>query len=216
MLEFSSSGSLRKGGMPLYGEMSLAKNTEVSILQDHKQTPSSNKYLDATNDKNDTDRDNKVVESILLNSTRSPRKSNFVVAIKSQEASTKASPQKLEQPSIDKDSQPQPNDSEQQQPKKLFQRKDAPANGRSPMLFAKKPSPTFSKPSGFNGQTGMVKIGLPPSVVKTEEANLDIQIKEKDKKEEAIINEQPNQTSSVNATKKTNLKKDHFHGVSLY
>ena len=217
--DLAQNSSQKKSGLSRYGGITLPKALpEVSSWQEHvNNKPSTfSKAMDSVNSVNErkseqlNGREAAIVESILLSASKSPKNLQSIQAIQKdtpQKVSSSVSPQMT---TMKMPGQSQENG--QYQPRKLFQRKDAQTTVRSPLLFARKPANESTKPSTFSGQNTLTKMELPTPTM--EEANGVVQVpllKKAHSHNNGDCVKQLNMT--LPASRKSLLRKEHFHGV---
>jgi len=202
--QLSRSSSLKKNNMSIYGEMTLVRNSDLPSWQELKQY-SGSKTFDGSNDKTIIGGSSNGSDTVFVNSSKSSKKSQGSPPSKIKDNSPKESPF-TRKTSIEHTMQQNENpETEQPAPRKLFQRKDVQIVNRVPMLFAKKPTPNFFKPtSSFNGKQPSISIAGSPAKKIDEAPTEPVQVKEKDES----TNDQMNQSK-----RKISIKKEYFHGV---
>jgi len=202
--QLSRSSSLKKTSMSIYGEMTLIRNSDLPSWQEIKQY-SGSKTLDGLNDKTILGGSSNGSDTILINSSKSSKKSQGSPPSKVKEFSPKDSPLSLNRKMSIEQALPQNENPEVEQPvpRKLFQRKEVQMVNR-PMLFTKKPTSNFFKPSASMNKQPSISIAGSPSK-KIDETQIEsVQVKEK----EENGNDQMNQSK-----RKISIKKEYFHGV---
>lgn len=158
-IDISDSGSLKRSEKYVTAGLNLLTNLEVSKFHALKSSQSSNKTFDSSSVGKKSDKDTSRVESILLQSTASYRKSQIMqnntdnqdLEVKSQTQHKRNSLQMEGSEGSENPPATQPTtqhteeaDAQPQQPRKLFQRNNGVPMGRPPMLFMQqKPGVSF-------------------------------------------------------------------------
>jgi hypothetical protein len=206
--EHSINLNLKKSGMSLYGERPLLKNSDTWQGSKTLDGPIEKSILLAENYK-----DSPVIESTLLNSSKSLKSQGSPALIKAKDSPNKDTPEKIiKQASVERNifQQAEAPEIQQPQPKKLFQKKDAQAApARVPMLFAKKagtPAPVnlFKPSTPLLG--GQVSIASPDKELEEKGGNGAV-MKEK---EEPFVD--PVNSATVKRKISITSKKEYFHG----